>query len=234
MVPNKDSFNLSVSTLNCHGLKGNFEYVRKLSSDYCVNFICEHWLHPSDLNSIQDILDMEGKWSHMRSSIDPVCYDKGRPFGGLGFICQKKDNISYRVIEEESDRVSAIQILSSESVIALIVGVYLPHHDGTVNQCEMYMDTINKIQGIVDMNEDGVPLLIIGDFNTVLPQMDILKTKWFKSKPFNRNSGILYGFIGDNNLCAANLVFKQTVNFTFSNSSTSSYIDHILMPDCVR
>ena len=84
------------------------------------------------------------------------------------------------------------------------------------------MDTINKIQGIVDMNEDGVPLLIIGDFNTVLPQMDILKTKWFKSKPLNRNSGILYGFIGDNNLCAANLVFKQTVNFTFSNSSTSS------------
>ena len=47
-----------------------------------------------------------------------------------------------------------------------------------------------EIQGIVDMNEDGVPLLIIGDFNTVLPQMDILKTKWFKSKPFNRNSGI--------------------------------------------
>ena len=37
----------------------------------------------------------------------------------------------------------------------LTIIIYLPHHDGTVNQCEMYMDTINKIQGIVDMNEDG-------------------------------------------------------------------------------
>ena len=42
-------FDLSVSTLNCHGLKTNVGYVKDLTDGYCVNFICETWLQPHEL-----------------------------------------------------------------------------------------------------------------------------------------------------------------------------------------
>ena len=95
------------------------------------------------------------------------------------------------------------------------------------------MDTIAKVQSVIDTSDDGVPVIILGDFNTLLPQTETINNNWSKCRPFNRNSAMLYNFIDDNDLCVANFLFKQNVNFTYSNAAVSSYIDHVLVPDYV-
>ena len=40
----------------------------------------------------------------------------------------------------------------------------------------------------------GVPIVILGDTNTVLPESVYLKDKWYTQKPFNKRSFLLYEF----------------------------------------
>ena len=149
-VENSDKmyyFNLSVSSWNCHGLKGNIGYARNLIKSQCVNFICEHWLYPYELSTLHTIFQKENKWSYLKSSMNPMYKDsKGREFGGIGFVCQNRNNVSYRPIECESDRVCALQIVLGENIVTTIIGVYLPFYDGTTKQGELYMDIICKFK----------------------------------------------------------------------------------------
>ena len=219
--------------MNCHGLKTNIGYVRDLSMRHIVNFICEHWLHPHELNTVQSIFEEDSKWCYLKSSIDPILKPKGRPFGGLGFICGKFEDIAYRIIDSESDRLCSLQIIQCENVIATIIGVYLPFHDGSPEQIELYMDTLANVQSLIDVHGECAPVIVVGDFNTSLPQKDVLLNNWHKCRPFSRNSALLYNFIEDNDLCVVNFIYSQDVNFTYSNANGSLYIDHILVPDYV-
>ena len=96
----------SVASLNCHGLKGDIGYVHDLTKQNCVT--CEHWLFPRELNTVQSIFQAENRWSYLKSSIDPSKSIQGRPFGGVGFVCQNQEDVSYfhtvscRVIQIES------------------------------------------------------------------------------------------------------------------------------------
>ena len=82
----------------------------------------------------------------------------------------------------------------------------------------------------MDTGNPNIPVIILGDLNTSLPQMDFLTQRWFTKRPFNRNSVLLYNFIEENNFCVANFICEQNTNYTFSKGSLTSYIDHILMP----
>ena len=92
------------------------------------------------------------------------------------------------------------------------------------------MDTLFKIQCLIDSCCDVAPVIVIGDFNTSLPKTDYLKNNWHRCIPFNRNSVLLYNFIQDNDFIVADFIFDQSVSFTYSNSITSTHIDHILVP----
>ena len=65
-------------------------------------------------------------------------------------------------------------------------------------------------------------MIVVGDFNTSLPQKDVLLNNWHKCRPFSRNSALLYNFNKDNHLCVVNFIYSQDVN-----------IDHILVTDYV-
>ena len=151
----------------------------------------------------------------------------------LDLFVKKWRYISYRVISCESNRVCAVQVLHSGSILVTIIGVYLPFYNWSAEQIESYMDTLNKIQCLIDICGENTPVMVTGDFNTTLPQADTLVLNWYKRKPFNRNSALLYSFINDNNMCVPNFLFNQHVNFTYSNVISSSYIDHMLVPEYV-
>ena len=90
----------SLSTFNCNGLKSSFGYVSELANKHHrpINFICEHWLRPHEISTV--IKDLQG-------SVDPLIHRNGRPFGGVGFICD--DSLfEYRIIECDSDRICCI------------------------------------------------------------------------------------------------------------------------------
>ena len=45
--------------------------------------------------------------------MDPEVVQKGRSYGGVGFICKEQIGVSYRTIDVNSDRVCCIQTLSN-------------------------------------------------------------------------------------------------------------------------
>ena len=95
---------------------------------------------------------------------------------------------------------------------------------------ELYMDTLGQLQCLIDQSDSEVPIIIMGDFNTVLPDTESLTEKWFCRKPYNKRSGILYEFLVQNDLCVLNFLFRQSVSYTYSQGSKQSYIDHIVVP----
>ena len=93
---------LTLTAFNCNGLERSLPYVMDLSQKHQVTFVCEHWLQLSELHTINEAVTQEGMWCHLKSSMDPLQNRKGRPFGGIGFICDSK-SLAYGIIECQSE-----------------------------------------------------------------------------------------------------------------------------------
>ena len=63
--------------------------------------------------------------------MDPLVNWIGRPFGGVGFICDK-DQFVFEILGCDSDRVC--QVVKNECILATVVGRYLPYEDGSQDQ----------------------------------------------------------------------------------------------------
>ena len=61
-----------------------------------------------------------------------------------------------------------------------------------------------------------------------------MSSQWYKLKPFNQNSVILYDFIVDNKLSVSYFNLHQNVNCTYSKGNVTSYIDHVLITENTR
>ena len=135
----------------------------------------------------------------------------------------------YKPKECTSDRICGIDVLIGQKKVLSVFGVYLPHDDHSKEQCELYIEILHELQGYIDACE-SVPNMVVGDFNTRLPQTEFLQRKWFGSRQFGRRSVLLYDFICDNNMYVVNFSYPQKVNYTYQNSVYKSYIDHMLLP----
>ena len=238
----------SVCSLNCHGLKGNIQYVTDLLKSQDVLFISEHWLLEKDFATIEDLCVKHNCKSYLKSSVDPTITLQGRPYGGVGFLCNHLNGITYRTIPSASDRVMGFQIIANQSVQLYLIGVYLPYDNGTISQTELYMETLEYLKCMVDMCNDA-PMVILGDLNTSLPESEFLKEKWYTQKPYNKRSAVLHTslpeseflkekwytqkpynkrsavlheFISQNDLCVANFLFDQNVEYTYKQGVKSS------------
>ena len=85
----------------------------------------------------------------------------------------------------------------------------MPYHNGKIEQVELYVETLELLQDVIDTHGAGSPLVIVGDFNASLPQGETLHRNWYKSKPFTRQSVLLYDFLCNNDLFVCNFAFNQ-------------------------
>jgi exonuclease III len=228
---------LNCVSFNCLGYKSSSAFVDNLCKKYDICFLCEHWLRPCEITPIQSLLKDKCLWSSFKSSIDPEAASVGRPYGGVGFVCKESSDLSYQVLDVNSDRICAIQVISSHSVILSCIGVYLPFNNGSTEQTELYIETLDILQVLLNTYGDISPLMISGDFNTTLPQSAQLAHNWYRKHPFSKQSFLLYEFLSSNDLCVANFDFKQSVNYTYFKGKMKSYIDHCIvsrqLSDCV-
>ena len=125
---------------------------------------------------------------YLKSSIDPTEVLYGRPYGGIGFLCKKMKGVAYRPIECLSDRLYGLEIIVNKKVIACIFGVYLPCNDHSQGQMDLYLETLDQLQCKVDNIHESIPMIIVGDTNTVLPQMECLNPRWYKRRPSELSS----------------------------------------------
>ena len=156
--------NFSATTFNCHGIKSSLKYVLDQARNHDIVFVNEHWLQASDIHHITNICTDNAKWCYFKTSVDPNHELKGRPHGGLGFICAQSEgrNISYKVIETSSDRVLGLQVLINYQVVLSLIGLYLPTRDSSAEQMELYLETLDQAQAILDGSCSAAPTLILG------------------------------------------------------------------------
>ena len=74
--------------------------------------------------------------------MNPELLQLGRPFGGTAFICKKRDEISFRTVETDSDRINVIQLMHNSKPFLTIIGVYMPYYNGNAEQSELFADTL--------------------------------------------------------------------------------------------
>ena len=95
-------------------------------------FYFKHWLKLCDIPHTVQCFKDSGYWCAMKSSMDPRVFQRGRSFGGTGYICKKLVNISYKNVDINCDRVSTIQILKNHKPILTVI-VYIDQIVGDFN-----------------------------------------------------------------------------------------------------
>ena len=205
-------------------------YVSKLIKDNDITFLCEHWLQVSEINSISDLFCEN--ICFFKSSVNPEVVLNGRPYGGIGFVCKNLPGIRHNIIEFETDRIYGIKLIVSETVVLTVFGVYMPYENYSYEQMESYLETLDKLQIMLDKDtgKNNSPVIIVGDLNTRLPQSPNLNKLWYKSKPFNHRSYVLYNFLIENDLMVTNFNFPQAINYTYAKGNINSYTDHVFTP----
>ena len=141
-------------------------------------------------------------------------------------MCREIPGIVYKVIDIDDDRICALQVLKDQFVVLTIIGVYMPFFNGDNAQIQLYVETLDRLQATLDMYSEGPPCIIMGDFNASLPQKDTLSVNWYKIRPFNCHSLLLFDFLVNNDLVVADFQFKQCVNYTYFKGLCKTYIDH--------
>jgi len=207
------------------------KYANDLLHENEILFLCEHWLRPNEVSHMKNN-DFKSLWTNLKSSIDPTEILIGRPYGGCGFVCNNIPGVSYRPIQCASDRLCGVEVTLNDGPTLSLFGVYLPHDDHCLLTHELYLECLSELQGLIENCESG-PCMVKGDFNTRLPQSNVLPRRWYNRRGFTPRSAVLYDFCCDNDLCVMNFVFSQPVNYTFHRHNARSYIDHVLLSQCM-
>ena len=204
-----------------------------MQRSYPLIFMCEHWLTVSETAAIKDCF--KDKWVYFKSSMCPEDVISGRPYGGVGFVCDQIAGLDYKIIEIDCDRICAMEIIRKNVVILTVIGVYLPYCNQTVNQMELYLEVLDKVKYLLEDIVKTGPVVMLGDMNTNFPQNQQIANNWHKLRPFSKQSAILYELLCEYDLCVANFAYSQKVNYTYYKEVTRSYIDHIIIPKyCVQ
>lgn len=171
---------------------------------------------------------------------DTDCTYRGRPFGGVAFLCRNSSglNVQYREVAVNSDRLIAIDIcdVSGGCVLLTLVGVYLPYYvSGNADQTELFTDTIDKLQSLIDSCDN--PVTICGDFNVQLPRDKVASRRnWWRAPPFTPHSAIVTDFASANDLTAADFLTPQSPGYTYFCHARGAYswIDHVMVSSALH
>ena len=216
---------LKCITFNCHSFKQSSEYVIDNIVKNDVVCLTETWRRPHETDVIRSVLGKHPSTCKNRFTVFSKsgmvnCEPDyaGRPFGGVAIVVKHNPCYSAREIDIPTERATAIGLYDRPgNLVQVLVCVYLPFLDKSNRNCTLtYVDVIDKLQSVIDMYASTSALTIMGDFNAQLPTAPKLNKNWHKINGFTKHSSILYDFITSNDMCAADLIFPQTVEYTFS------------------
>jgi len=222
-----DQHNLSLATFNCYGYKSSSSYCNELFSTNDVTFLCETWLTVSECKHVHKSLE-KSHWTSLKSSMDPTRTNVGRPYGGVGFICRKMQDICYSEVDMKHPRLHCVKLSNGKTTIMYVLGIYMPFNDNRSESLSEFIEILDIITS--HLETVSAPTILMGDWNTSLPQRKSLSETWYRAKPMNVRSLLLYDFVCTQELAVANFARNQKINHTYIKGNQKSYIDHILVP----
>ena len=67
-------------------------------------------------------------WCNLKSSVPADEVLAGQPYGGVGFVCRKREHCTIKDVPHDDNKISVIQIINNKNVLVTIVGVYFPFY----------------------------------------------------------------------------------------------------------
>ena len=165
---------ITISTHNVNGYKGSKEFLHSLceSEPNSIRGIQEHWLRPpykkqfgvNQLRCLHPNFDGFGT-SAMKTSLETKV-NVGRPFGGTGFLYNKKYAKCLKpILNYSQDRVTVME-LNTDTHRILIINAYMPYFNSRdiSTYLNMYKETIGHIDNIMHQNA-GSQFIFLADLN---------------------------------------------------------------------
>ena len=165
---------VTISTQNLNGFARNEGYIRGLCDRFpnTIRALQEHWLKPpakkypgvKKLGRVHDNFDGWGT-SGMKSAMENQVRI-GRPFGGTGFIWNKRYSLAIKPrLEYKHDRVTVLE-LNTRNGKMLMINAYMPFYDCSKadEQTALYSDTLGFIDSIIEMNPE-CSFIVLSDLN---------------------------------------------------------------------
>ena len=87
-----------------------------------ILFLSESWLLQSEIVTLSKEV-FNPFYVTMKSSLKSDDLAVGRPFGGVGFVCRKRRDITYVSINCESDRLHGLEVMFRGSKVLTVYGV---------------------------------------------------------------------------------------------------------------
>ena len=230
MDPN-NSQKITISTQNVNGFARNKDFLYSLCDNdpNSIRAIQEHWLKPpfkkysgtNQLRSIHTNFDGFGT-SAMKHSVETKIM-KGRPFGGTGFVYNKKyAKCLTPLINYAHDRVTVMKLFTT-SVDILLINVYFPYYNtrDLTTHISLYRDTVGFVESVMAQNPN-CRYIILADLNCNI---------YDRSHPYTK---IIRDLMTEYDLesCFDSIAnFDHNSSFTRSDIKTGSYtlIDGILV-----
>ena len=145
----------------------------------------------------------------------------GRPFGGTGFIWNKKYSKAIKPrIDYKHERVTVLEVTDSEHNI-LCINAYMPYYKPSDlnEQLKLYVNTIGYIDHIISDNP-GYKFILLGDFNCNIYKYDHPFTSAIRDLMTRRRLFCTYDLI--DNLNSDVLYTRQ--DFKTGNGSLLDYV----------
>ena len=204
--------NLRIITFNCNSMKKNIDVIRTLLNDCDVLCLQETLIYDND-DCYLDRIDNRFNFT-LSPCTSANVIAAGRPKGGLITFWRKTLNSHVEPVIN-SQRYLGIKLSSTVSKY-LILNVYMPYDNGSIENVVTYREVLSEITNEIDCLNDQLTLVVTGDFNS--------------SPRGGRFWGELTEFCDDLNLVVADLILPQD-SFTFLSGAhdSTSWIDHVLI-----
>ena len=168
---------IRISTHNINGFTRNKDFLKSRCTHEPDSIISlqEHWLPPpfkrvKGVNQLKNVHEEFDGWgtSAMRSSMETQVRI-GRPFGGTGYIWNKKYSLVVKPrLEYKHERVTVLELNSNDGRI-LLINAYMPFYDANNlnEQSALYSQTLSFIDSIMEMNPECSFMLLSFEFSIV-------------------------------------------------------------------
>ena len=222
---------ITISTHNVNGFKRSKDFLFSQCHDNpdSIRAIQEHWLRPpykkqagvNQLRCVHPLFDGFGASAMSKVSENKLL--SGRPFGGTGFLYNKKFAKCLKpLLNFSHDRVTVMELNTHNGKIILI-NAYMPYYNSRdlENYTALYRDTAGFIDNVMHTHRD-CKFIVLADFNCDL------------TDDSHRFTEIIRQLMVKYNLISAfelDPTFDYTASYTRSDTKTNSFtlIDGILI-----
>ena len=210
---------IKILSFNIKNYKTNNYFLSKQAADNNIDiiYLTETWLGEEE-NYI-----INSNFGHSYNVLNHNEFlistrSKGRPFGGKSWLVNKNINLEkYEFINNDVSYI-VIDDYNNQSNL-LIIGVHIPFDDNSSYRLASYESNLQIIENLVE-EFAGMPVLVVGDFNT-----DFTNGKRF--------SKLLLKFVNENNLYFSEFEFPN-VNYTYKNGLYKNHTDHVICNDVAK